>query len=66
MNYPQIYHEACHHLIAYGGHGGNRLQGRKIIAQALRALRAKFGRERAQAERRGLLFIAGHFPLKTL
>jgi hypothetical protein len=62
--YPQVYHLACNHLVAFGGHGGDTRLGRKLCADALRAIRAKFGRERAQRERFHLLFISGQFPVK--
>jgi hypothetical protein len=62
--YPPAYHAACAHLVAFGGHGGDRLKGRRTIAAALRALRHKYGREFAARERRHLLFISGQFPVK--
>ena len=64
MNYPQSYHAAIGHLIAYGGHGGDRNHGRRLIARALRGLRRQYGPARAQAERRHMLFISGQFPVK--
>ena len=64
MNYPASYHRAVNHLIAHGGHGGNTANGRAKIALALRDLRRIFGRERAQRERRHMLFISGQFPVK--
>ena len=63
--YPRSYHAACAHLVAFGGHGGDTTKGRKLVAQALQALRRNFGSERAQTERRHMLFIAGHFPVKS-
>lgn len=64
MNYPPVYHKAINHLVAFGGHGGDTNAGRKLIAQALRALRDQYGRERASNERRHMLFISGQFPIK--
>ena len=64
QGYPPVYHRAVNHLVSFGGHGGNRLAGRQMIAGALRALRAKYGREMAQHERRHMLFISGQFPVK--
>lgn len=63
--YPPVYHKACAHLVAYGGHGGNTRAGRKLVADALRALRARYGREFARDARGGLLFISGQFPVKV-
>ncbi len=64
MQYFPSYHAAVNHLIAHGGHGGNTTHGRNLIARALRDLRVGFGRERAQRERRHMLFISGQFPVK--
>ena len=64
MNYPKVYHSAVNHLVAFGGHNGDTKHGRKLIAMALRALRANFGRKIAQDERRHMLFISGQFPVK--
>ena len=64
MAYPKVYHAACNHLVHYGGRN-RTAEGRKLVAQALRALRAAFGRAVAQRERRHLLFISGHFPVKV-
>ena len=64
MTYPLVYHKAIAHLVAFGGHGGDPVRGRRLIAQALKALRAKYGRERAASERRHMLFISGQFPVK--
>ena len=63
--YPPVYHKASAHLVAHGGHGGDTVKGRRLCAQALRALRAKFGREFAINARYGMLFISGQFPVKT-
>jgi len=63
--YPRVYHDAINHLIAFGGHGGDRLAGRKLIARALRYMRNHYGRERAQRERYHMLFISGQFPVKN-
>ena len=62
--YTPAYHAACNHLVAFGGHGGDRAKGRALIARALRDLRKQYGRERAARERRHLLFISGQFPVK--
>ena len=64
MNYPQSYHRACAHLVAFGGHAGSTRAGRHKVALALRDLRHTFGRGCAASERRHMLFIAGHFPVK--
>jgi hypothetical protein len=61
--YPAEYHAAVNHLVAFGGHGGNTRLGRRLVARALRALRA-IDRVRAQAERRHMLYISGQFPVK--
>lgn len=63
MNYPISYHQACAHLVAFGGHN-YPTRGRKIIARALWDLRRRFGRQYARDTWRGMLFIAGHFPIK--
>jgi hypothetical protein len=62
--YPPSYHAACNHLVAFGGHGGDRAKGRMLVALALRDLRAHLGRERAAYERRSMLYISGQFPVK--
>lgn len=62
--YPNDYHAACAYLVTYGGHGPNRAAARLTIARALRWLRIMRGPARARHERRSLLFIAGHFPVK--
>lgn len=64
MEYPKSYHVACNHLIAFGGHNGDTQKGRQLIAKALRDLRRILGAKRARVERKGMLFIAGHFPVK--
>ena len=61
--YTRTYHNAINHLIAHGGHGGDRAKGRLLIANALRQLRA-YDRDRAQRERLHMLFISGQFPVK--
>ena len=63
--YPRSYQAAVAHLVAFGGHGGDTVKGRKLVAQALRALRRDFGSDRAQQERRHMLFISGQFPVKV-
>lgn len=64
MSYPQSYHDACNHLVAFDGHGGNTKAGRVKCARALWELRKRFGRERAAWERRHMLYITGQFPVK--
>lgn len=64
MTYPRAYHDACAHLVAFGGHGGNTTHDRALIARALRALRKTMGHERARFERRSMLYISGQFPVK--
>ena len=64
MYYPQVYHNAVRHLVVFGGHSGDRKLGRLLIAQALRTIRARHGGPAARRERRHMLFIAGHFPVK--
>lgn len=61
--YPRSYQLAVAHLVAHGGHAYAQ-QGRKLVANALRALRRDFGGERARKERLHMLFISGHFPVK--
>ena len=63
-NYPQVYLSAITHLITHGGHGGDTKKGRLLCAQALRAIRSQYGRERAARERYHMLFISGQFPIK--
>ena len=65
MQYPEVYHKAINHLVAFGGYGGNRKRGRWLIAQALRAIRAGAGREAAKRERLHMLYISGQFPIKS-
>jgi hypothetical protein len=62
--YPEVYHRACNHLVAFGAHGGDTNKGRMLIARALMALRARHGRQSAQHHRRHMLFISGMFPVK--
>ncbi len=64
MNYPNSYHFACKHLVAFGGHNGNTKDGRHFIACALRDMR-KISREQAQFARKSMLFISGMFPVKS-
>ncbi len=66
MKYPLVYHKAITHLVAHGGHGGDTAKGRLLCAQALRAIRNKYGRERAKRERYHMLFISGMFPIKKM
>jgi hypothetical protein len=62
--YPAVYHAACNHLVAFGGHGGDTKKGRALVAAALRALRKAHGAEFAAAHRRSMVFITGQFPVK--
>jgi len=62
--YSSGYHAAVNHLVAFGGHGGDRKRGRHLIAVALWGLRRQFGRERARRERLHMLYISGQFPVK--
>lgn len=62
--YPQAYHRAVNHLVAFGGHGGDTAKGRALVASALRAMRQRHGGEAARRERRHMLFISGQFPVK--
>lgn len=64
MDYPKEYHAACNHLVAFGAHGGDTVIGRKRCADALRAMRRKFGSGAARRERAHMLFISGQFPVK--
>jgi hypothetical protein len=64
MYWLEAYQKACNHLVAFGSYGGDRAQGRKLIADALRVIRAKYGREAARRERYHMLFISGQFPVK--
>src|SRR5262249_56434529 len=57
--YSSGYHAAVNHLVAFGGHGGDRKRGRHLIAVALWGLRRQFGRERARRGRPPMLFISG-------
>lgn len=62
MMYPRAYHDALNHLIEHGFSPSNH--GRTLMARALWALRAKFGRERARRERLHMLYIVGMWPEK--
>jgi hypothetical protein len=64
LRYPAVYHAACAHLVAFGGHGGDTSRGRALCAAALRALRA-IDRDMAQRERRTLYYISGQLPIKV-
>jgi carbohydrate-selective porin OprB len=65
LKYPASYHVAIGHLIAFGGHGGDTRQGRKLIARALVDLQRAFGHELAAFERMSMLYISGQFPVKA-
>ena len=65
-NYGYSYHKACNYLVAFGGYGPDPAGCRHDIAAALVQQRAAWGGERARATRRGMLFIAGHFPDKMV
>ena len=60
--YPDSYHAACSHLVAFGGHLYSA-RGRALCAKALRDLRA-IDRDLAQRERITLQYISGHLPVK--
>jgi hypothetical protein len=62
-NYPPIYHSALNHLIEYGPWVDSTV-GRQKCADALKAIRAKYGRERAIRERDHMRQICGIFPVK--
>lgn len=62
--YPASYHAGIQYLVQEGAHGRNRNEGRKVIAETLRACRRIFDRERVRWEYRHLLSIAGMFPEK--
>ena len=62
--YPQSYHDAASYLVNFGGHGPDPAKCRRNLAAALRHIRATQGRERARHERKGLMFISGHFPAR--
>ena len=63
MRYPDVYHKAVAHLVHFGAHNGDTNHGRKLIAQALWALR-HINRLEAIMERNHLLYISGMFPVK--
>ena len=62
MNYPKEYHRAAAHLVAHGAHSETE-KGRKLCADALKAMRA-VGRDEARGARRAFRFISGCFPEK--
>lgn len=62
--FPEVFHMASYHLVAFGAHGGDTKRGRHLIARALIELRRKFGRDSAKYWRKNLLFISGMFPIK--
>ena len=64
-NYPTSYHEACAYLVSHGGHPPDPNHGRQLIAKALHDLRDIKPREYVRSVRRGMMFIAGHFPVKS-
>jgi hypothetical protein len=63
MIYPEAYHKAANHLVAFGGCGGDTRKGRMLVAKALRALR-EVDPALARFERKGLRYISGHFPMR--
>jgi len=63
MNYPNSYHFACKHLVAFGAHNGNTKDGRLFIYHALKDMR-KINRKQAIQARKHMLFISGMFPVK--
>ena len=63
--YPNTYHLAVSELVAFGASRPERAPAaRKLIAQALRDMRNRHGRQVARNERVHMLFISGHFPDK--
>jgi hypothetical protein len=62
--YPPIYHRACRLLIEHGAYPPDPAAVRRVIAQALWAVRAKYGTRFARTEARHLASVVGHFPLK--
>ena len=62
MKYPKQYHKAAAHLVAYGAHSETD-KGRKLCADALKAMRA-VGADEARRARGGLRFICGCLPVK--
>jgi len=62
MNYPAQYHSAAAHLVAYGAHSETD-KGRKLCADALKAMRA-VGADEAREARRAFRFISGCLPVK--
>ena len=61
--YPKSYHAAITHMIHFGAWNRTGV-GRKLVARALRDLRANYPRERASRERRHIKQICGQFPVK--
>jgi len=62
MNYPKEYHKAAAHLVAHGSHSETE-KGRKLCADALKAMRA-VGADEAREARRAFRFICGCLPVK--
>lgn len=62
--YPAVYHAACAHLVAFGAHNGDTRKGRRLIANALRCVKERYGSEFARHERNHMIFISGMFPIK--
>ena len=62
--YPNCYHYAIRHLIEFGACHGDRKRGRRLMSQALRAMRAT-DRDWAVEARRHFYFISGNLPVKN-
>ena len=63
MNYPNSYHIACAHLVAFGGHN-YPVAGRAKVARALRDLRRTHSPAAVREIAYAMKFITGHFPVK--
>lgn len=64
--YPAVYHKAVNHLARYGMWNGDRHAGRKLCADALRALRHMYPAARVRREYYHMAQIAGDFPSKYI
>ena len=62
MTFPKEYHAACRYLVRFGSSSGDARIGRLEIAAALRAIRSD-DRSLARGFRKGMLFVAGRFPV---
>jgi len=61
--YPESYHAACNHLVAFGAHRYTA-RGRALVARAIRDMRASMGHEAARHEVGHLRYISGCLPVK--